>query len=179
MDMFRIKEAVGSLADANAKAQDTQGQTTQAREDLAQQIGVLIDYVRSSIFASYEPTPVKVSHFEICPSVSNEAGKTTSGSMKVDREGHIVYISAHPANQIDGVAIRGTEITRDQFFDYMGATTVEGVKKLAEAIQEATLNLLGERVKIVENKCYYSPGISGMSEDRFAAQHVSQSCESV
>lgn len=26
---------------------------------------------------------------------------------------------------------------------------------------------------------YYSPGISSMSEDRFAAQHVSQSCESV
>lgn len=146
INMSQIKQAAGLLADANAKAQDTQKQTTQAREDLAQQIGELIDLVRPIIFASHEivPTPVKVSHFEICLSVSNQAGKTTKGSMEVDREGQIGYILAHPAGHI-----KGTEGTRDQFFDGMGATTVEGVEKLAVAIEYATRNLLEERAKIM------------------------------
>ena len=34
-------------------------------------------------------------------------------------------------------------------------------------------------ITIIQLLCYYSPGISSTSEDRFAAQHVSQSCESV
>jgi hypothetical protein len=38
-------------------------------------------------------------------------------------------------------------------------------------------DLIRDQIPLIN--CYYSPGIIGMSEDRFAAQHVSQSCESV
>jgi hypothetical protein len=146
INLSRIQETVASLVDENAKAKETQEknqrQAAQDREDLAKQIGNLNETVRDAIFDSFEAT----GHTANCILIGLDvfvSGIKTSGLMRIHRDGAIDY---------DWQGADTETISQDQFFDGMGATTVEGVKKLAEAIEIATLKLINERKNAVEDK---------------------------
>jgi hypothetical protein len=149
LNLSRIQETVASLVDENAKAKETQEknqrQAAQDREDLAKQIGNLNETVRDAILDSFEATGHTANYIIINLDVFVE-GIITSGLMRMHRDGAIDY---------DWQGADTETISQDQFFDVMGATTVEGVKRLADAIEIATLELISKRINAVENK--YKP----------------------